>query len=578
MTQTHDFESNHRDREYRGLLVGAGYFSRFHLDAWQRMAGARIVAVCDLDVQKARAAADSFGISAVFEDFDEALNHSDLDFVDLATPPKKRFEIIRKVADRGLPMICQKPIADDFAEAKRLLDWVESRPSKFMVHENFRFQPWYREIKRLLRLNTIGDRLHTITMRTRMGDGWGADAYLNRQPYFRTMPRLLMHETGIHFADTFRYLAGEVTECSGYLRRLNPDIQGEDAGTFTLRFASGAIGVWDASRYNESLSPDSRYTFGELCVEASGGSLWMDGQGTITIKHLGQSAYIHPYVRSELGFAGDCVYECQKHFMDVLDGKTACETSPSEYLKSLQVIESVYQSAKIDSFVSVRNLTTPLRQKHRNVVDLSLPIDGDMRGVAIKTAKTIEKEGWNATTLELYSHAGTHMDAPSHFLPGGKALDQQDLSVCCGPARVVNLAPASPRQLHTVDDITRAIGEVFPGDRLLLRTDWHKRFGTAEYRDALPRLSLELAEWLVDRHVAMIGVEPPSVADVNNIEELTIVHQTLFRGGILIVEGLANLDRITQTEVEFIALPLNILGGDGCPVRAIAIESAEVCR
>ena len=75
----------------------------------------------------------------------------------------------------------------------------------------------------------------------------------------------------------------------------------------------------------------------------------------------------------------------------------------------------------------------------------------------------------------------------------------------------------------------------------------------------------------------MIGVEPPSVADVNNMAELTEVHQTLFRGNVMIVEGLANLDQLTTDEVEFIALPLRIVGGDGCPVRAIAIELSSDC-
>ena len=71
----------------------------------------------------------------------------------------------------------------------------------FMVHENFRFQPWYREIKRLVDRETIGDRLHGLYVRTRTGDGYGDNAYLNRQPYFRQMPRLLIHETGVHFID-----------------------------------------------------------------------------------------------------------------------------------------------------------------------------------------------------------------------------------------------------------------------------------------------------------------------------------------------------------------------------------------
>ncbi len=73
-----------------------------------------------------------------------------------------------------------------------------------MVHDNFRFQPWHREFRRLLDAGAIG-RLHSISCRTRMGDGWQPDAYLARQPYFRTMPQLLIYETGVHFIDVYRY-------------------------------------------------------------------------------------------------------------------------------------------------------------------------------------------------------------------------------------------------------------------------------------------------------------------------------------------------------------------------------------
>ena len=86
--------------------------------------------------------------------------------------------------------------------------------------------------------------------------------------------------------------------------------------------------------------------------------------------------------------------------------------------------------------------------------------------------------------------------------------------------------------------------------------------------------ALEIARWLVEKQVSLIGVEPPSVADVNNMQELTDVHQTLFRGNVVIVEGLSNLDQISKPTVQFIALPMKITGGDGSPVRAIAIEDA----
>ena len=206
------------------------------------------------------------------------------------------------------------------------------------------------------------------------------------------------------------------------------------------------------------------------------------------------------------------------------------------------------------------------------IIDLTLEINNAMRGVDVSTAKTIANDGWNATTLSLYSHCGTHMDAPVHFVSGAATIDQQDLSVCVGPALVMDLTPIQPAQLITVDDLSPYHDRIKPGCRLLLRTDWHKRHGTDDYRDALPRISIELAHWLVEKKVAMIGVEPPSVADVNNKTELTDVHQTLFHGGVLIIEGLANLDQLKQDVVNFIGLPLKVAEGDGTPVRAIAIE------
>ena len=207
------------------------------------------------------------------------------------------------------------------------------------------------------------------------------------------------------------------------------------------------------------------------------------------------------------------------------------------------------------------------------IIDLTLPMDNQMRGVDIAPAMRIERDGWNASTLSLYSHSGTHMDAPFHFLADGNTIEKQDLNAVVGPALVVNLAPAAPRQLIGVDDFQPVADQIRPGARLLLRTDWHKRHGSPEYRDELPRISLDLARWLVERRIALIGVEPPSVADVNNIQELTDVHQTLLRARVVIVEGLANLDQISRPNVQFVALPLKILGGDGTPVRAIAIEN-----
>jgi kynurenine formamidase len=76
----------------------------------------------------------------------------------------------------------------------------------------------------------------------------------------------------------------------------------------------------------------------------------------------------------------------------------------------------------------------------------------------------------------------------------------------------------------------------------------------------------------VEHRVKLLGVEAPSVADVNNLPEVTRIHEILLGGGVTIVEGLAHLDKLSQDRVLFAALPLPLAGGDGSPVRAFAIE------
>ena len=210
------------------------------------------------------------------------------------------------------------------------------------------------------------------------------------------------------------------------------------------------------------------------------------------------------------------------------------------------------------------------------IVDLTLPLQPNQRGVATESKYTVARDGWNAATWHLYSHAGTHMDAQLHFAAGPETIDSKPLSSCIGPAWVVPLVPVAPRALITVAQLGLIPRDFAPGDSLLLRTDWHKHAANpALYRDALPRISEELAEWCVAQRVKMLGVEPPSIADVNHLPEVTRIHQILLGGGVTIVEGLAFLDQLTMPRVFFHALPLRLSGGDGCPVRAFAYDSLE---
>jgi len=206
------------------------------------------------------------------------------------------------------------------------------------------------------------------------------------------------------------------------------------------------------------------------------------------------------------------------------------------------------------------------------VIDLTLPLKSGARGVEIETARILEKDGWNAKILHLYSHAATHMDAPAHFGVSDETIDAIALDKCMVPAWIVDLAGIAPSSLITKDHLGEIESKVKAGEGLLLRTGWSAYVGQEKYRNDAPRISVELARWCAEHRLAILGVEQDSVADVNDIEELSTVHKILMEAGVIIVEGLTNLDAIAKEKVMFIALPLKVADGDGAPVRALAIE------
>ena len=208
------------------------------------------------------------------------------------------------------------------------------------------------------------------------------------------------------------------------------------------------------------------------------------------------------------------------------------------------------------------------------IFDLTRTIDSEMDRVSISILKTVQKDGWNARMIEIYSHSGTHMDAPNHFIDEGGRIDRLDLTQCIGPALVVDLSPSQPRQLYTIDDLAPWADQIEQGSRILIRSGWSHRYGQDSFRDELPRIGEDLAHWLVNRGIAFIGVEPPSVADVNNIEELTRVHRILLEANIVIAEGLVNLEQLPQS-VFVCALPMKIADGDGAPARIVAWPTSQ---
>lgn len=339
----------------KGICVGAGYFSRYQYEAWTRIPEVEILAVCNRNTDKAREVAQAYGIprAAAWAELGTLLDELGPDFVDIITPPETHLKAVQLAAERGIHVICQKPLAPTLEESRRIVQIAREANIRFLVHENWRWQPWYREIKRQLDAGALGE-LFSISVRMRMGDGWQPDAYLARQPFFRTYPRLLVYETAVHFLDTFRFLGGEIESIHAQLSQRNADIAGEDAAIITAKFASGATTLLDASRYNESDAADARYTFGTVRVDGSKGHIELDLEGELTFKPLGQPPRPIDYEHSRQGFGGDCVYALQRRFTDCMLNDLPFESTGEDYLKTIALVEACYESNAAGQVVKIQ--------------------------------------------------------------------------------------------------------------------------------------------------------------------------------------------------------------------------------
>ena len=326
--------------------IGAGYFSQFHHDAWTRIESVALVAVCDADRAKAEGFAKQFAIPRVYDDAATMLDAERPDLLDIVSPPPSHLALIRLAAARGVNVICQKPFCLSLVEAQAAVAEAESAGIQLVVHDNFRFQPWYGEIKRRLDERALGD-VYQACFRLRPGDGQGARAYLDRQPYFQTMQRFLIHETAIHFIDTFRFLFGDMRSVFADLRRLNPVIAGEDAGLVLFEHAGGVRSVFDGNRLVDHVAENRRLTMGEMLVEGSAGVIRLDGDGRLFERAHGSNDETEiRYAWSQSGFGGDSVRRLQEHVVEALRTGRPPANSGRDYLANLAVEEAIYASAQ----------------------------------------------------------------------------------------------------------------------------------------------------------------------------------------------------------------------------------------
>lgn len=328
----------------RVAVIGCGYFATNHLNAWAHLDGVEIAAVCDIDGDKARAAAERYKVPLWFTDAAEMLRAVRPDFVDIVTTMPSHRRLVTLCASEGIPVIVQKPFAPTYADCVAMVEACEAAKVPLMVHENFRFQAPLRRVHEVLQSGVIGTPLWgRLSFRT------GQDVKAP-QPYLYDEERFIILDFGVHILDVARFFLGEVDTVFARHCRVDPRIRGEDMATVMLGHKNGATSVVDFTYESRRLPDYASQTL--LSIEGTTGAVELGPDFQLGVTANGKLAVedaSKPVPRWKTDepwhVAQDSVYHTQAHWLECFREGREPETSGRDNLKTFAIVEAAYESA-----------------------------------------------------------------------------------------------------------------------------------------------------------------------------------------------------------------------------------------
>ncbi len=206
-----------------------------------------------------------------------------------------------------------------------------------------------------------------------------------------------------------------------------------------------------------------------------------------------------------------------------------------------------------------------------HLIENNMPVYPGTEQPSIENIYTHATHGFWEHKLTLFSHIGTHVDAPAHMINGAATLDKMDISQFCGNALVIDCTHKSNNDRYIcIDDLAEFEEQISSHDFLLLNTGWYKMWESNQYFTAYPTLTPEAASWLTTFDLKGVGIDTISI-DQPETRDYP-VHNILLETGIILIENLNNLDNIPSTQSLFSCMPLKFVDADGSPVRAFAMH------
>jgi predicted dehydrogenase len=331
----------------KGALIGCGFVSQYHLDAWKRLPDAAILAVCDTNPDRLAQAGVRAPAARRYTDAEAMFEHETYDFVEICTRPDTHLELVGMAARHGTHVLCQKPAALVRSELLAMIEACDRAGVRFMVHENWRFRPWYRALRAEIEAGTVG-RPVRLRLAHRDTRALRPDGFVD-QPFLAEMPRLILMEMGCHLIDTARYLFGEVRSVAATVGRFGQRSRGEDVATLSVSFDGGALGLLDMS-WCAAFDPHlvrPEWALNETVVEGTAGALKLQTDGSLLFVDLSGRTERRPVPMPpdvEVYLSG--YLAAQTHFIEGLVHDQPHETSGLDTLRTMDVVWAAYRSAE----------------------------------------------------------------------------------------------------------------------------------------------------------------------------------------------------------------------------------------
>ncbi|MBU1165626.1 cyclase family protein [Candidatus Micrarchaeota archaeon] len=188
--------------------------------------------------------------------------------------------------------------------------------------------------------------------------------------------------------------------------------------------------------------------------------------------------------------------------------------------------------------------------------------------VSVQQLGRIKVEGRETRKLILGSHAGTHIDAPAHFICGGNTIEKIPLNKLVGSVSIFDLTHLKENEPVTKETLEK----LGLSKKVLFRFGWGKYWNTPSFYRNYPFFTEDAAHYLISKGVELVGMDTPSPDDSRRKCDASAddspVHKLLLGHGIILVEYIANLDSVKELDNwNLIAMPLKVRGGDGAPAR-----------